>query len=312
MFDISIIIINYNSSKYTKECIESIIEKTSNKLNYEIIVVDNCSKIEDYQTLVRYLQTISFANLKLERSKINTGFGGGNMFGVQFASGKHITFINNDCLLKNDCFTILKDTLEKNPSIGMVGGQSFTEKGVRMQAFDHFATLTKAFMGRDFLEIINSKKYPKRKAAYNSPLEVNYVQGSLMMLRTEDFNQAGGFDTNLFLYHEETDLATRLRKINKSCYLIPAAEYVHYHGVSTPSSLDIKIELKISHLYVIRKHNGYLQYKVLNTHFLITYFFKSLVKPTYWKLFNIFLLGAPLSKSLKTKQKIVDFNPEMR
>jgi hypothetical protein len=32
----------------------------------------------------------------------------------------------------------------------------------RMQAFDHFTSLKKLF-GRDFLEKINQKKYPKEK-----------------------------------------------------------------------------------------------------------------------------------------------------
>ncbi|WP_418262310.1 glycosyltransferase family 2 protein [Flavobacterium faecale] len=311
MFDISVIIINYNSSKYTTECIESIIEKTSASLKYEIIVVDNCSEEPDYNALTNSCNSISFPNLLLVRSKINTGFGGGNMHGVQYATGKYIAFVNNDSLLKNDCFSILKETLDNNPSIGMVGGQSFTEDGKRMQAFDHFASLTKALMGRDFIEKINPKKFPKRKSEYTMPLQVSYVQGSFMMLRTADFNRVGGFDTNLFLYHEETDLATRLKNINKSCYLIPEAQYIHYHGMSTPSSIDIKIELKISHLYVIRKHCGYLAYKVLNIHLIINYFFKSIFKPKYWKIFNVLFIGAPLSKSLKTKQKIVNLNTEV-
>ena len=45
MFDIAAIIINYNSSKLTQECIDSIVEKTATNLNYQIIVVDNCSQI---------------------------------------------------------------------------------------------------------------------------------------------------------------------------------------------------------------------------------------------------------------------------
>jgi len=44
MFDIAIIIINYNSSQLTQECIQSIIEKTDSALNFQIIIVDNSSE----------------------------------------------------------------------------------------------------------------------------------------------------------------------------------------------------------------------------------------------------------------------------
>lgn len=304
MFDIAAIIINYNSSKLTQECIDSIVEKTATNLNYQIIVVDNCSQIADYKLLEEFCKSHDFKNLQLVRSKINTGFGAGNMAGYQYANAKYVAFVNNDTLFLNDCFSILKTAIEKDNSIAMVGGQSFTETGKRMVAFDHFASISKELFGRDFLEKVNPKKYPKRKFEYTNPQKVNYVQGSFMFTRTEDFNEVGGFDTNLFLYYEETDLCMRLEKIGKSCYLIPEAQYVHYHGASTPQSITIKTELKISLLYIIRKHYGYLSYWFLLNYLRVNYIFSTLFKPKYWYLLKVLLAGAPLSKSLKTKQKI--------
>jgi GT2 family glycosyltransferase len=306
MFDIAAIIINYNSSKLTQECIDSIVEKTATNLNYQIIVVDNCSQIADYKLLEDFCKSHSFKNLQLVRSKINTGFGAGNMAGYHYANAKYVAFVNNDTLFLNDCFSILKTAIEKDNSIAMVGGQSFTETGKRMVAFDHFASISKELFGRDFLEKVNPKKYPKRKFEYTSSQKVNYVQGSFMFTRTSDFNEVGGFDTNLFLYYEETDLCMRLEKIGKSCYLIPEAQYVHYHGASTPQSITIKTELKISLLYIIRKHYGYLSYWFLLNYLRINYIFSTLFKPKYSYLLKVLLAGAPLSKSLKTKQKIVE------
>ena len=304
MYDIATIIINYNSSKLTQECIDSIVEKTAANLNYQIIVVDNCSQIADYKLLEEFCESHSFKNLKLVRSKINTGFGGGNMSGYHYANAKYIAFVNNDTLFLNDCFSILKTAIEKDNSIAMVGGQSFTETGKKMVSFDHFASISKELFGRDFLEKINPKKYPQRKLEYRNPLKVNYVQGSFMFTRTQDFNEVGGFDTNLFLYYEESDLCMRLEKIGKSCYLIPEAQYVHYHGASTPKNVTIKTELKISLLYIIRKHHGYFSYWFLLNYLRINYTISTIFKPKYWYLLKVLLAGAPVSKSLKTKQKI--------
>ena len=304
MFDIAVIIINYNSSKLTIECIKSILEKTSETINYQIIVVDNCSEIKDFENLKKCISTINFKDLKLVKSKINTGFGGGNMLGYQFCNAKYVAFVNNDTLFLNDCLSILKNAIEKDKSIAVVGGQSFTETGDRMVAFDHFASITKELLGRDFLEKINPKKYPNRKLEYTKPLKVNYVQGSFMLCKTLDFNEIGGFDTTIFLYYEETDLCKRLEKIGKSCYLIPEAKYIHYHGASTPQNIKIKTELKISLLYIIRKHYGYFSFWFLLNYLRINYIFSSIFKPKYWYLLKVLLAGAPLSMSMKTLQKI--------
>jgi GT2 family glycosyltransferase len=304
MFEIAAIIINFNSNILTQECIDSILDKTNQSIDLQIIVVDNCSEYEDYISLKDFCDKHSFKNIKLIRSNINTGFGGGNMMGFHISNAKYIAFVNNDTLFLNDNFSILKEAIEKDENIGIVGGQSFNKKGKQMVAFNHFSSITKEVFGRDFLELINPKKYPKRKLQYKKPLKVNYVQGSFMFMRAKDFSNVGGFDTNIFLYYEETDLAMRLLKNGKFNYLIPDAKYIHYHGASTSKGILIKTELKISLLYIIRKHHGYLSFLFLLNYFRFNYFFKTLCKPQYWHLFKVLLIGAPLSKSLKTTQKI--------
>ena len=305
MFDIAVILINYNSSEHSINCIRSIIEKTSKNLNYQIIITDNCSEKEDYLKLKSFCDKNNFPNLELHRSDINSGFGGGNMFGVQFANSKYLAFVNNDTLLKNDCLSILKNTLETNPNIGIAGAQAYKENGDFMISLDHFASPTREIIGRSFLENINSERYPKRKKKYTNPLQINFVPGSFMFLRAIDFYEIGGFDTNIFLYYEETDLCLRLAKKSKFAYLIPEAEFIHFHGISTGKSLAIKKELKISLLYIMRKHYGFFGHKLVMTFLILKYFFSSIFKPKNWSLFFLILTGAPLSKSLKTNQKIV-------
>lgn len=305
MFDIAVILINYNSSEHSINCIRSIIEKTSKNLNYQIIITDNCSEKEDYLKLKSFCDEINFPNLELHRSDINSGFGGGNMFGVQFANAEYLAFVNNDTLLNNDCLSILKNALETNPNIGIAGAQAYKENGDFMISLDHFASPTREIIGRSFLESINSKKYPKRKKKYSNPIQVNFVPGSFMFIRATDFYEVGGFDTTIFLYYEETDLCIRLAKKSKFAYLIPEAEFVHFHGASTGKSLAIKKELKISLLYIMRKHYGFFGHKMVMIFLILKYFFSSILKPKNWSLFFLILTGAPLSKSLKTNQKIV-------
>ena len=304
MFDVAVILINYNSSRYTINCIKSIIEKTSPSVKYQIIITDNCSEKDDYILLENFCNELNFQDLRLFRSDINMGFGGGNMQGVQFAKAKYLAFINNDTTLKNDCLSILKNEMENNSKIGIATGQAFQENGNFLISIDHFASFWREVFGRKFLESINKDRYPKRKKIYAEPVKTEFVSGAFMFLQASDFYEVGGFDTNIFLYYEETDLCKRLLKNKKYAFLIPSAEYVHIHGASTKKSLEIKKELKISLLYVIRKHYGVLTYAALLMFLQLRYFFTSIFRPKYWSLFYLLLTGASLTKSIKQKQII--------
>ncbi|MEO9893491.1 glycosyltransferase family 2 protein, partial [Aurantibacter sp.] len=243
--------------------------------------------------------------VKIIRSRINTGFGGGNMHGVQYAKGDYYLFLNNDTLLINDCVSICYDFLIGASDAAVCGAQIFNEKQEKQISFDHFTSFWREVFGKQFVEKLFSK--PNRKKVYAYPIPVDYVNGSFMFFKANDFNEVGGFDTNLFLYYEESDICYRLKKLNRKTYFIPNASYLHYQGKSigkTVMPLATKIELKTSLFYVIRKNYGYFHYQMLRLVFVLRYGITSVIKPKYFKLFTRILIGLPLGKSIKHNQKI--------
>ena len=305
MFQVAVILINYNSSSFTVNAVNSLIENTSKEINYQIIIIDNASEYNDFSKLKKQLPVLE--NLRLFRSKINTGFGGGNMLGIQFANAKYYAFVNNDTLIKNDCLSILLNFIEKNDSVALCAPQVFDENGEVYKSFNHFLTFKREFFGRKLIEFVNPKKYPKRNLIYKSPIKVQCIPGSFLLVDANCFNQVGGFDTNIFLYYEETDLAYRISKLNhkNSCYLVPEAKYIHFKGKSTQENLKIKKELKLSLLYVLNKNSSYLSYLIIKNMMIIKYLFKSFIKPRYFSFVNLLLFqGASISKSLNQSQKI--------
>ncbi|WP_337251638.1 glycosyltransferase family 2 protein [Maribacter halichondriae] len=128
-----------------------------------------------------------------------------------------------------------------------------------------------------------------------------------MFFRASDFNKVGGFDTNIFLYFEESDICYRLKKLGKKTYFIPSVSYLHYQGKSidkTGIPIATKIELKTSMFYVIRKNYCYLHYQALRLFFILRYGLVSIVKPKYFPLLHRILIGLPLGKSIRHKQVI--------
>lgn len=298
MKTISVIIINYNTAKYTLECIRSVVNHSTTNISYQIIVVDNNSKTSDYKIL--HDNFPKQENTYLHRSVINTGFGGGNMFGAQFANSKYILFLNNDAMLKNDCLSYLFNYLERNLNVGVATAQNYDEHDNHVISFDHDKGLRKLIFGRSFIEKTNPKTCPKRKKKYTKPVTVNFINGAFMFFRSDTFEKVGGFDTNIFLYFEEMDICYRLKKEGYTSVLVPDAKILHYQGVSTGMSKAISKEGFISYLYVIKKNYSFAKYLFIRWYYCITFLFK----PKKWFMLTLAWKGAPLSKSLKQKQKV--------
>ena len=302
MYDVAVIIINYNYSEYTLKCVASVVDKTDSNISYQVIVVDNNSEISDYKKLKDNFPKVNEKNnISLHRSNINTGFGGGNMFGVQFANANYLLFLNNDTMLLNDGLSMLKDFMYNHPKVGVCTAQNYDEQFNFIPSFDHNKGLRRLLFGRSFLERTNPKKYPKRNKEYSQPLEVNWVNGAFLFFSRKAFESIGGFDTNIFLYFEEMDFCQRLLNEGYKSMLVPKAKILHYQGVSIGKSRAINKEGYISYLYVIRKNYGF-------GHYLLIKWYLSLVlllKPKKWYLLSIILKNNNLANSLKQKQKVV-------
>ncbi|WP_353778306.1 glycosyltransferase [Winogradskyella sp. 3972H.M.0a.05] len=296
MKDVSVIIINYNTASYTLKCIETVINKTASSVSYEIIVVDNASELDDYNDLKSQLPKRE--NVSLYRSKVNTGFGGGNMFGAAYASSKYLLFLNSDAFFLNDCMSLLFNFMESNPKVGVITAQNYDEDGKFVPSFDHNKRLRRLLFGRRHLEKRDPKKYPNRKLEYETPLEVNWVNGALMFFRSDAFNLVGGFDTNIFLYFEEMDICQRLLNAGYKTMLVSEAKIEHIVGASTKKSMAIVRESFISYLYVIRKNYGFFNALIIRLYLIVSMLFK----PKKWKLIPLFLNPNMRAQSLKNKQ----------
>ena len=81
-YDVAIILVNYNSSDFTISCVDSIFEKTSSSIQFQVILVDNNSSKGEFEKLdsLRGRQDVT-----IFRSRQNIGFSGANMLGVQLA-----------------------------------------------------------------------------------------------------------------------------------------------------------------------------------------------------------------------------------
>ena len=232
MIDVSIIIVNYNTSVLIRDLIATIEEKTEG-ITYEIIVVDNNPTEQFTMDMKDYLDKIIYLPLKE-----NVGFGRANNEGLKVAKGRNIFFLNPDTLLVNNAIKILSDYLDTNEKVGVCGGNLYDPKMNPNHSF--MPMLPSPIWDINFLmfglifRLICGKNIQFNFT--NKPLKVGYITGADMMIRRNVLNEVGSFDSDFFMYYEETELTYRIRKAGYESHSVPSAKIIHLEGKSCETS----------------------------------------------------------------------------
>ena len=237
IFDVSVIIVNWNAGKYLEETINSLHEK-SQDISYEIILIDNNSNKDEESYL--YLEKLTqYNNVTIIKSDENLGFAKANNKGMEIAKGRNYLILNPDVILHNNIIKILSDYLDNNLNIGMVGPKvlnidgSFQQPCFRGKPYPkdtlfHLIGLAKAFPNSPFFN-----GYALWHLNRDEINECWGLSGCCMMLKKSLYEKIGGMDEQFFMYQEETDWGLRTAKAGYKTVYNPNAIITHYQGVTT-------------------------------------------------------------------------------
>ena len=225
---VSIIIFNPSKRETLRNCVNSIVEKTS-YCNYEVIVVGN--RHLDAETR-NYLASRSCQIIAVNESPdlshlINLG--------ATHAQGEYLLLLHGDTeVISADWVTGMLGFCRQS-EIGAVGAKLLS----RMGRIQHIGVV---------LGLKGVAGYPLR-GLHNSPLEYldpshsirncSAVSGVCMMVRKEVFEQLGGFDEQVPGTYNDIDLCLRIREAGYRIVWTPAAELYH-DGPFASNSIDGK------------------------------------------------------------------------
>jgi len=253
--DLSIIIVNYNVKEFLQNLLHSI-DKASQNLSGEIIVVDNASDDGSVELLKS-----KFPSVKLIENKTNLGFGKANNQALKIAKGKYLLLINPDAVVSEDTFTKMIKFLEEQKDVGLAGCKILNPDGsLQLACRRSFPGPWTSFCKVTGLSNIfpNSKMFARYNLTYldeNQTYEVDAISGSFMMLKRKVYEEVGGFDEQFFMYGEDLDLCYRIQKAGYKVFYVHTTQVIHYKGESTKrSSMDeTKVFYNAMHLFV-KKH----------------------------------------------------------
>lgn len=218
--ELSVIIVNYNGSRYLKGCLDSLHQKLS-VIDYEIIILDNNSADDS----CHYIKT-NFPEVKLIESKINYGFGKGNNEAVKHAQGNYLLLINNDTIVLDPVLPVL-EFLIADATIGAIGINMRNANKDYLPAAGNFPNLKNMFQLKKLLQIdaeFESGNFSKES------YEVDWLGGSFLLLSKSTYKKIKGFDEDYFMYVEDVDFSKKIADLGLKRVFLPRYCYIHFVG----------------------------------------------------------------------------------
>lgn len=232
--DVSIIIVNYNTEKCIFNCLSSIYRETHG-LFFEIIVVDNAS-IDNSVEIVKQF----FPEVILIQGSKNMGFANANNWGFTYSKGRNIFFLNPDTILVNNAVYLLSDFLDNKKKVGICGANLFNSDMSKAHSFKRLFPSIFTEIDDVFFHLFTFLLYRNNREfnITDKPLSVGYITGADLMIKRTVLDEVGCFDSDFFMYYEETELTWRVKKAGYDVYSVPKAEVIHLEGKSFTFSSD--------------------------------------------------------------------------
>src|SRR3989339_1001907 len=251
--DLSIVIVSYNTKKITENCIESINRSLTNtKTKYEIIVVDNNSVDGSAQTLQKIALDKTLHVIYFQAGS-NLGFGRGNNFGVNKASGKYILLLNTDVIVLNRAIEKLFNFYISNSNekqVHFLGAKLLNHDLTPQPSACRFFTLPVVFATL----LLKGDYWGLTRYSPNKFCQVDWISGACIMTTKKYFQRLKGFDKNIFMYMEEVDLLYRAKKIGLNTFFYPESQIVHLGSASSNGKTFPILQVYKGFLFFYNKH----------------------------------------------------------
>jgi GT2 family glycosyltransferase len=267
MQGLSIIIVNYRSAKLVVDALHSFLHYNI-KLEHEIIVVDNDSGDDSRQVLTKNFPGITWIDMGY-----NSGFARANNAGLKVATGEVFLLLNPDTLSIDDsisqCYNKLLSSVfvaagvqQLNPDYSpQISGNFFMKGGLNhLLPIPYWGAFLR-WLGYSF-----KTKVPNVEKA-SAVEEVDWISGAFLMVKRTAVEKVGIMDDDFFLYAEEVEWCSRLKKAGKLC-IFGDLKIIHLEGGSINKQHEIEekgyynlydkkgLQLMVSNHLRVRKQYG--------------------------------------------------------
>lgn len=233
MLNVSIVLYNPNWSQVV-ELTQSLLRCDSVR---KVYWVDNSPKATEVLPIASERVEYLFNNR-------NLGYGAAHNIAIRESIYDDVPFhlvVNPDIEITDDTLPTLLAFIEEHAEVGMVMPKIVSPTGEVQYLCKLLPTPLDVF-GRRFLPKNwmrkRNERYELRHTGYDKMMNVPYLSGCFMLLRTEAVKKARLFDERFFMYPEDIDLTRRIHRDYLTVYF-PHTTVVHHHAKASYHSLKM-------------------------------------------------------------------------
>lgn len=223
---VSVITLNFNQNEYTLKCVESILK--SNYHNFQLLLIDNGSKVENFKKLKENLPKDS--KLKLLRINDNLGYVGGINFGLlksKKMGASHVMILNNDTLLDSNAIKTLISTSNDFDHNSIVTGKVYHyNEPNKLQNIGYL------FGNKRTLQFKSIGLNEDDVGQFNDVSERDMLDDIFWLFSIKLYDQIGGYCPYFWFNAEQADFALRAKKKGYKLIYSPNAKLWHKGSVS--------------------------------------------------------------------------------
>ncbi len=235
MVKVSLIILNWNGLKMTREELDNVGKLDTKGLDATCVVVDNGSTDDSQEKLSSY--KLSNMRYKFIETNVNLGYAGGNNFGLRYSFKKEFDYtilLNNDVILPKDILIKLIDIAEKDPKIGLLAPKMYFAKGYEF----HKDRYKKEDLGKviwyaggfiDWENVYSDHRGVDEvdRGQYDREEIIDAANGACLLIRNEVIGDIGYLRDKYFMYWEDADYCMRAKKAGWKVVYTPKTELWH-------------------------------------------------------------------------------------
>ncbi len=245
---VSIITPVYNSERFLKKCMDSVLTQTY--LSWEHILIDDCSTDESPIIIKKYQKKDS--RIKYVRLKENSGAGIARNRGIEMAKGRYIAFLDSD-----DFWAL--DKLEKQINF--------------MRNMNYCFVYSQYYVVKADGKPVYKIESPE-KVSYIRMIKNNYI-GCLTVV----------YDTNVLgkifmpLIRKRQDWVLWIKLLKKTKYAYGFQEPLAFYRIGNASLSNSKIKL-LKHnfdVYYVELNMSFLKSTIMMGNFLLHYFYYKII-----------------------------------
>lgn len=271
--DVCISIVSWNTRELVGHCLTALGARPSSNhddcwplidgLSCHVVVVDNASS-DGTVEMIRE----RFPWVTVVANRENVGFARATNQALRASTARYALLLNPDTESRPGALERLVQFMDVHPHVGAAGPRLLNTDGSLQLSVYREPTLRRELWRLLHLDALKSyASYRPGDWPQDQPRQVDVVQGACLIVPRAALDQVGLLDEDYFIYSEEVDLCSRLRKRGWQVFWVPNAAVVH-HGAQSTRQVAAAMFLRLYQGKVLffrkqRGHRAALLYKLI-------------------------------------------------